>query len=69
MAATIIALAVSTLYIILTTLIAYWMRRYTDYYIRDPFVRSLFLEAIATGELCGACFELIISKFMKNNDF
>lgn len=60
MAATLIALAVSTLYITLTSLIAYWLRRYTIYYIRDPFVRSLFLEGIATGELCGACFELII---------
>ncbi|CAD1479147.1 unnamed protein product [Heterotrigona itama] len=60
MAATIIALAVSTLYIVLTSLIAYWLRRYTNYYIRDPFVRSLFLEGIATAELCGACFELII---------
>lgn len=63
MAATIIALAVSTLYIVLTSLIAYWLRRYTNYYIREPFVRSLFLEGIATAELCGACFELIISKF------
>lgn len=63
MAATIIALAVSTLYIVFTSLIAYWMRRYTNYYIQDPFVRSLFLEGIATGELCGACFELIIGKF------
>lgn len=60
MAATMIALGVSTFYIILTSLIAYWARRYVDYYIRDPFVKSLFLEGIATAELCGACFELII---------
>ncbi|XP_031839545.2 aquaporin [Nomia melanderi] len=60
MAATLIALAVSTLYIALTNLIAYWARRYVNYYIRDPFVKSLFLEGIATAELCGACFELII---------
>lgn len=60
MAATIIALAVSTLYIILTSLIAYWMRRYVTYYVQEPLVKSLFLEGIATAELCGACFELII---------
>lgn len=64
MAATLIALAVSTVYIALTSLIAYWARRYVDYYIRDLFVKSLFLEGIATAELCGACFELIISKFV-----
>lgn len=27
-----------------------------------PLVRSLLLEAIATAELCGCCFELIIGK-------
>ncbi|XP_043281314.1 aquaporin-11 [Venturia canescens] len=60
MVGNVFALAVSTLYIVLTSLIAYWSRKYTKYYIRQPFVRALFLEGIATAELCGACFELII---------
>lgn len=58
----IIPLIVSTCYIVLTSLIAYWMRRYVNYYIKEPLIQSLFLEGIATAELCGACFELIISK-------
>ncbi|XP_012286585.1 aquaporin-11 [Orussus abietinus] len=60
MGATLLSLGVSTLYIILTSLIAYWARRYVDFYIRRPLVKSLFLEGIATAELCGSCFELII---------
>lgn len=60
MAGTMIALAVSTLYIVLTSLIAYWARRYVEFYVQRPFLKSLFLEGIATAELCGACFELII---------
>lgn len=60
MAGTMIALMVSTLYIALTSLIAYWMRRYVGYYVGEPFVKALFLESIATAELCGACFELIV---------
>lgn len=57
------ALAVSTLYIVLTSLIAYWSRKYVDYYVKQPFLRALFLEGVATAELCGACFELIISAY------
>ncbi|XP_015114997.1 aquaporin-11 [Diachasma alloeum] len=60
MTASIFALVVSTLYIILTSLIAYWARKYVKYYTQRPFLRDLFLEGIATAELCGACFELII---------
>ena len=59
------ALGVSTLYIVLTSLIAYWSRKYVDYYIRQPFLRALFHEGIATAELCGACFELIISTYIQ----
>ncbi|XP_046436575.1 aquaporin-11 [Neodiprion fabricii] len=55
-----LALAISTLYIVVTSLIAYWARRYVEYYVKEPLVKSLFLEGIATAELCGACFELII---------
>ncbi|XP_012267381.1 aquaporin-11 [Athalia rosae] len=55
-----LALGISTLYIVITSLIAYWSRRYVDYYLKDPLVKSLFLEGIATAELCGTCFELII---------
>ena len=64
MAATLLALGVSTFYIILTSLIAYWLRKYVKYYVQQPLIRSLFLEAIATAELCGGCFELIISKLL-----
>ncbi|XP_057321928.1 aquaporin-11 [Microplitis mediator] len=60
MGASFIALAVSTLYIVLTSLLAYWARRYAKFYTQRPFLRALFLEGIATAELCGACFELII---------
>ncbi|EFN85024.1 Aquaporin-12A [Harpegnathos saltator] len=60
MPATIIALAVSTLYIVFTVWLAHWLRLYATYFIEQPLVKSLFLEAIATAELCGACFELII---------
>lgn len=65
MGATLFALAVSTLYIILTSLIAYWARKYAKYYTQRPFLRALLLEGIATAELCGACFELIISTYSK----
>lgn len=60
MSGTLAALAVSTLYILLTSWLAYWIRKYVTYFIKQPLVRTLFLEAIATAELCGACFELII---------
>lgn len=55
-----VALAVSTFYIALTSVIAYWARKYVKYYFREPLVKTLFYEGIATAELCGACFELII---------
>lgn len=60
MGVTLLALGISTLYIVVTSLIAYWARRYVEYYVKEPLVKSLFLEGIATAELCGACFELII---------
>lgn len=65
-----LALAVSTLYIVLTCLIGYWLRRYCMYYVHENFVRSLILEGIATAELCGACFELIIGKqnYLQNSN-
>ncbi|XP_077260929.1 aquaporin [Temnothorax americanus] len=56
-----IDLIVSTVYIGVTIWIAYWLRLYTLFYLDSyPITRTLVLEFIATAELCGACFELII---------
>lgn len=56
-----IDLIVSTVYIGLTIWIAYWLRVYALFYLDSrPLTRTLVLEFIATAELCGACFELII---------
>nr|CAD7399332.1 unnamed protein product [Timema poppensis] len=54
------ALGVSTLYIVLTSLLAYVARKLVHKFINEPFVRALFFEGIASAELCGTCFELII---------
>lgn len=67
-----IDLVVSTAYIGVTIWIAYWLRLYALFYLNSyPLTRILVLEFIATAELCGACFELIISKFARlyNNYF
>ncbi|XP_072944881.1 aquaporin-11 isoform X3 [Epargyreus clarus] len=53
-------LVVSTLFILLTSLLAHCARRLVQKIIKEPFVRLLFEEAIAAAELCGCCFELII---------
>lgn len=53
-------LVVSTLFILLTSLLAHYARKLTAKLIKEPFVRLLFEEAIAAAELCGCCFELII---------
>ncbi|CAH2092648.1 unnamed protein product [Euphydryas editha] len=53
-------LVVSTLFILLTSLLAHCARRFVQKSIKEPFVRLLLEEAIAAAELCGCCFELII---------
>ncbi|XP_059057636.1 aquaporin-11 isoform X3 [Achroia grisella] len=53
-------LVVSTLFILLTSLLAHCARRLVQKSIKEPFVRLLFEEAIAAAELCGCCFELIV---------
>lgn len=53
-------LVVSTLFILLTSLIAHCARRLVQKYVKEPFVRLLLEEAIAAAELCGCCFELIV---------
>ncbi|KAJ8712120.1 hypothetical protein PYW07_004962 [Mythimna separata] len=53
-------LVVSTLFILLTSLLAHCARRAVQKVIKEPFIRLLFEEAIAAAELCGCCFELII---------
>nr|CAD7257791.1 unnamed protein product [Timema shepardi] len=40
--------------------LAYVARKLVHKFINEPFVRALFLEGIASAELCGTCFELII---------
>uniref|UniRef100_A0A336MNQ0 CSON001276 protein n=1 Tax=Culicoides sonorensis TaxID=179676 RepID=A0A336MNQ0_CULSO len=53
-----IALSISTAYIALTTVLAYFLRKIiakTNLPAKD-----LFYEAVAAAELCAACFELII---------
>lgn len=58
-------LVVSTLFILLTSLLAHCARKLTNKLIKEPFVKALFEEAIAAAELCGCCFELIISKYKR----
>ncbi|VVD02049.1 unnamed protein product [Leptidea sinapis] len=53
-------LVVSTLFILLTSLLAHCARRLVQNLVKEPFVRLLFEEAIAAAELCGCCFELIV---------
>ncbi|KAG6458229.1 aquaporin-11 isoform X2 [Manduca sexta] len=53
-------LVVSTLFILLTSLLAHCARRLVQKSIKEPFIRLLFEEAIAAAELCGCCFELIV---------
>ncbi|CAG4987461.1 unnamed protein product [Parnassius apollo] len=53
-------LVVSTLFILLTSLLAHCARRAVQKLVKEPFVKLLFEEAIAAAELCGCCFELII---------
>ncbi|EZA57569.1 Aquaporin-12A [Ooceraea biroi] len=56
-----IDLIVSTVYIGVTIWMAYWLRLYALFYLHSyPLTKRLVLEFIATAELCGACFELII---------
>lgn len=53
-------LVVSTLFILLTSLLAHCARRLVQKTVSEPFVRLLLEEAIAAAELCGCCFELIV---------
>ncbi|XP_063537462.1 aquaporin-11 isoform X2 [Cydia strobilella] len=53
-------LVVSTLFILLTSLLAHCARRLVQKLVKESFIRVLLEEAIAAAELCGCCFELII---------
>ncbi|XP_063227405.1 aquaporin-11-like [Bacillus rossius redtenbacheri] len=55
-----LSLAVSLGFILLTCVLAQAGRHLAYKLVRQPFVRTLFLEGIAAAELCGVCFELII---------
>jgi len=54
------SLVVSALFVLLTLVLAHGARRLADRFVKDPFIRLLFHEAIAAAELCACCFELII---------
>ncbi|KAL4714378.1 hypothetical protein ACJJTC_009730 [Scirpophaga incertulas] len=47
-------LVVSTLFILLTSLLAHCARRLVQKTVKEPFVKLLLEEAIAAAELCGA---------------
>ncbi|XP_041982365.1 aquaporin-11 isoform X2 [Aricia agestis] len=53
-------LLVSTLFILLTSILAHCLRRLVNSLVKEPLVKLLLEEAIAAAELCGCCFELII---------
>uniref|UniRef100_A0A1B6DXG9 Aquaporin n=1 Tax=Clastoptera arizonana TaxID=38151 RepID=A0A1B6DXG9_9HEMI len=54
-------LFVSTSYIGLTSLIAFWLRKFLDNTLpSQSLAKTLLQEVIAAGELCACCFELII---------
>jgi len=56
-------LIVSSLFIVLTAVLATGARKLTKAVIKtDNVPRQLLLEFIATAELCASCFELIIGK-------
>lgn len=58
-------LAVSVIYILLTLYIASQLRKLVTAFTRsDSPARQLLLEFVATFELCAACFELIIGKYL-----
>nr|XP_018903899.1 PREDICTED: aquaporin-12A [Bemisia tabaci]XP_018903900.1 PREDICTED: aquaporin-12A [Bemisia tabaci]XP_018903901.1 PREDICTED: aquaporin-12A [Bemisia tabaci] len=59
--ASVFGLAVSTSYIFLTSLIAFWIRKFIHRILnRDTRLRSVLLEFVAAAELCASCFELAI---------
>lgn len=60
---TIAALAVSTVFIAFISIAASIARKLVIKVTNDNFLRELFYEGIAAAELCGCCFELIISKY------
>lgn len=60
----ILALGISTIYIILSCLLANTARKLTQKFVNNNFVRELFHEAIAAAELCACCFELIIGRII-----
>ncbi|XP_017769512.1 PREDICTED: aquaporin-12 [Nicrophorus vespilloides] len=53
-------LLISTLFIVLTALLANAARKLVKTALNDGLMRQLLLEFIATAELCATCFELII---------
>lgn len=55
-------LVISSLYIILTALIAAYLRRLVKAWTNDNILRQMLLEFVATAELCASCFELIIGR-------
>ena len=57
-------IAVSTGYILLTCFLCESLRRLVSASVSNGLAKTALLEAIAGAELCGAGFELIISKYL-----
>ena len=60
-------IAVSTAYVLLTCFLAEALRKLVSAYVPNGLAKSAVLEAIAGAELCGAGFELIISKYISRD--
>ncbi|KAL0274600.1 UNVERIFIED_CONTAM: hypothetical protein PYX00_002695 [Menopon gallinae] len=50
----------STMIILFLCGAAHYLRRTINYLIEDRLLRLLYCEAVASAELCGCCFELIV---------
>lgn len=63
-------LSVSLFIMALTCFLASVGRRVVQRMYRSrPLVRSLLLEGIATAELCGCCFELIVGEWAEGASY
>jgi len=57
-------IAVSTGYILLTMFLAEALRKIVEKVLPEGLAKTALYELIAGAELCGCCFELIISKML-----
>ena len=66
MGALVPCIVVSTLYVVLTCALCEALRKAVEAAVPNGLAKTALLEAIAGAELCGAGFELIISKYQNN---